>query len=92
MGIPFLYKHDGVTELLFHRRGGIDVCGTTELMNAVKVMPTWQLGLPKAARSRIEREIEPQGLNRVRKNVEQRAKTVPSAAKAGHNYNHLRTA
>ena len=34
----------------------------------------------------------PQGLNRLRKKVEQRAKTVPSAAKAGHNYNHLRTA
>jgi hypothetical protein len=61
MAIPFLYKHDGVTELLFHRRGGIDGCGTTELMNAVKVMPRWQLGLPKAARIRIEREIEPQG-------------------------------
>src|SRR6267154_6653451 len=34
----------------------------------------------------------PQGLHRLRKNVEQRAKTVPSAAKAGHNYNHLWTA
>jgi len=31
-------------------------------------------------------------LERLGKNVEQRAKTVPSAAKAGHNYNHLRTA
>jgi hypothetical protein len=50
------------TSYCFTDTGAIDGCGTTELMNAVKVMPRWQLGLPKAARIRIEREIEPQGL------------------------------
>jgi hypothetical protein len=48
MGIPFLYENDGVNELLFHRRGAIDGCGTTELVNAAKVLSSWQLELPEA--------------------------------------------